>query len=237
MMPMHVITKTFLTAAVAIVALLSSCEYTGYDTGDTALSYYTSEMANLTIRNSVLTAITLDDDTQLLPPDDYYVGESIPADTMMRCLIGYTQKDASEPITLINATSVMLPDIVSGLTDEERKTDPLKLTAAWLSANRSYVNMNLGLMTGNDRDAEQYQSLKIIADSLSDEGAGTIYLTLYHDQNDQPEYFTETVYASLTTTFYVLYPGEGMRTFSPDTICLDVNTYDGVERRRFVMSK
>ncbi len=231
---MNITSKILTPLAVLIIAISPSCTHESYETGDGDLSYYQQQWANLTIQNNILTGITLDDNSTLLPPDNLSISTSGASDTIVRCVIGYTQQSATQPITLYSATAVRIPNLLERNDTTEVTTDPLKLNSIFSSGSGKYINLSLGIMTGNDHDEDQLQTLYVTLDSLSTHNAGAMYLTLCHDQNDVPQYYTQTVY--LTILPHVsMEDSHGQATdYAPDTVNITIPTYEGEVTKQFI---
>ncbi len=212
--------------AAAIAAILS-CKHEPYETGDGDLSYMRADYADITITSKQVSHIVTDDDVSLPLPTGIAVRDDMPSDTILRRLLHYNQRDAASPIELLNITpvAVLTPHDRAGIT--EMKTDPVKLTGAWLSRNRRYINLHLGLMTSGAADPASPQLVQTVLDSVHTAGRGAAFITLYHDQSGTPEYFTHDVYLSLSTDNIV--PSDPQ----PDTVSITINTYEGVKTHVF----
>lgn len=220
---------TILTAMLAalVLALVPSCTHEPYQTGDGSLSYLRADYADITIAGSAVTDIFTDDDTHLLPPPDLAVSPELPPDTMLRRLIHYNLTSATAPIEILQFTPVTILLPVEKAEMAEAKTDPLTLTAAWLSANRRYLNLHLGVMVGGDTDAMPRQQLAVTRDSIHTGGKGAVFLTLRHDQAGVPQYYTQDLHVSLPLNSLVA-------TATPfDTVSITVPTYSGIVTKVF----
>ncbi len=211
-----------------IIAVTASCNHDSYETGDGDLSYLHADYADLTIANAKVTDIITDDDVHLIPPSDLAVSSQIPPDTMLRRIIHYNMTDVSVPITLLNFTDVSIVRPHDKAEIAEMKTDPVKLTAAWLSRNRCYLNLHLGLMTGSSNGISNQQLIQFVTDSIHTGGKGAIFLSLYHDQAGIAEYYTQDTHVSLPLNDLV------HTATQPDTISVTVNTYSGTVTKVFV---
>lgn len=209
--------KTFYI--IAAIATTLSCEHNAYETGDGDLSYMRADYADITITKHEVSNITTDNDVNLIPPHDIAVSSDLPQDTMLRRLIHYNMTAADQPIQLLRLTPVSI--LTPHSPDEEgtMRTDPVKLAAAWLSANRRYINLQLGIMTGNAADPSVVRSLRIVCDSTHTTGRGHAFLSLRYDNAGTPEYYTEDLYVSIPASSIT----------SADTVTITVNTYSGVK--------
>ena len=195
--------------------LITAC--TGYETGDGELSDMRADYADVVVKQGRVVSIVTDDGVSLdVPPSLMYAEKN---DTMLRRLLYYHQ---GSPIQLLRQVAVGIPAVVSSSDITEMKTDPVTLTASWLSADKRYVNMQLGIKCGSTDGDIQRQVLCLCLDSVSQSDAGAAWFTLYHDQADMPQYYTNDVYLSLPVSEL------------PDIIHLNINTYQGCVQRTFV---
>lgn len=218
----------------ATVTFVLSCSRDPYESGDGILSYLHADYADITISAGNVTDILTDEDIHLTTAKQLTVSHDIPQDTTLRRLIHYTAYEKSSPIEILQLTPVT---VVTPHTPEELSTnrqDPLKLTAAWLSRNHRYLNLQLGLMMGNDTDDKSQHLLQFACDSIHTEGKGSIFLSLYHDQAGIPEYYTEDIHISLPLDRLVLPAVQQQNILPTDTISLTINTYNGTQTRLFI---
>lgn len=204
------------------IAIISACEHDAYETGDGDLSYMHADYADFTISNHAVTSAITDNNSSLPLPSSLTVSTELPADTMLRRLVHYNQKDASTPIEILRLTPVSIVTPHSPNEEGTLRTDPVKLTAAWLSPNKRYLNLQLGIMTGNDTSPDAVRKLHIVSDSTHTEGKGTVFLSLRYDNANTPEYYTEDVYLSIPC--HTITTSDGTQA---DTISITVNTYSG----------
>lgn len=218
----NTLSKTIIIAA--IIAAISSCKHNAYETGDGDLSYMHADYTDITITDGRVAMMQTDNDINLIPPYGIGVSSEIPTDTMLRRLIYYTMSDVTQPIEILKLTTVEIIRPHAENAIEEIKTDPVKLTAAWMSHNRRYINMQLGLMTGNSDDDQAIQQILMVCDSIHTDGRGAVFLTLYHDQADIPEYYTQDVHISIPLTELPI---------DADTVSITINTYTGTVTKLF----
>lgn len=224
--------KTTIIAAMTMagaIAATSSCSNDPYETGDGALSYLHADYADITVSNATVADILTDDDVHLVQAKPLAVSSELPPDTMLRRLVHYSRTDASSAIEILQLTpvAIVMPRDPADVTVTQR--DPLKLTAAWLSRNRRYLNLQLGIMVGNSAGEEALQQLQFACDSIHTEDKGAIFLSLRHDQAGMPEYYTEDVHVSLPIGRLV-----PQQTVEADTISLTIDTYAGRLTKLFI---
>lgn len=86
--------------------------------------------------------------------------------------------------------------------------------------------MALKIKTGATEGEKQLQQVAVVCDSVTTlaDGKAHHWLTLFHKQNNQPQYYTSKVYVSV--------PLDGIA--SGDSITLKVNTYKGMVTKDIV---
>lgn len=207
----------------AVVILLTACQSDTYETGDTPLSYLTTELVDATTDGEALfTKATTDDGTTLQLSPSYAASWATVADTTYRALL-YHRQVTDGKTSVITLRRVTTTPIVSKGADVIVATDPLDLESTWIGKNKRYLNMALNLKTGAVEGEKQLQQVAMVCDSVTMTASGKAHhwLTLYHKQNNQPEYYTSKVYVSV--------PLEPIAT--GDSITLRVNTYKGLVTR------
>lgn len=220
---------------ICIVACLSSCKSDSYETGDGDYSFLHTDFTDLTIKSGTVTSGITDDDVTLIMPSGLTYSDKIKNDTVVRCLLYYSMPDASEAISVRKCTdvSVVLPHDTSEV--KEIPTDPVKLTSAWMSKNKRYVNVQLGLMVGSNSDSAARQKLAFVCDSISTVGKGAVFLSLRHDQAGFEQYYTQDVYVSIPVSGVIpVVKGKAVSDVQPDTINVTVNTYSGKQTKQFI---
>lgn len=196
-----------------------SCTVEPYESGDTSLSYLTAEMVDMHVVGREVRSIVTDADEQLAISSSYQLPEKMEhRDTTYRMML-YYNKEGNKPIELksLRRAHIVKPsDKQSSLTIHD---DPVKLISVWKAQNSSYINMSLGLMVGKAEDDDAIHKLGLTVDGVETkaDGSNTYYLTLHHDQNSIPEYYTQTVYLSVPLKEYDV----------GDRICIRMNTYSG----------
>lgn len=206
--------------------LVVSCTVDPYESGDTSLSYLTAEMVDMHVVGGEVRSIVTDADEQLAVSSSYQLPENMEhRDTTYRMML-YYNKEGNKPIelkSLRRAYVVRTSDKQSSLTLHD---DPVKLISAWKAQNSSYINLSLGLMVGNAENEDAIHKLGIVVDSVEamSDGSKTYYLTLHHDQDSIPEYYTQTVYVSVPLK----------ECAAGDRICIKMNTYSGWIEKIFV---
>ena len=199
--------------------LMVSCTVEPYETGDTSLSYLMAEMVDMHVVGREIKSIVTDSDERLAVSSSYLLPEKMEhRDTTYRMML-YYNKEGNKPIelkSLRRAHVVKASDKQSSLTIHD---DPVKLISVWKAQNSSYINMSLGLMVGNVENEDAVHKVGLVVNSVETiaDGSKTYYLTLHHDQDSIPEYYTQTVYLSVPLKEYS----------AGDRIYIRMNTYSG----------
>lgn len=203
---------------ISIILIISSCKQDVYETGDGDLSYMQTEYADVTLHGGYVSSIVTDKGETLPIPDKWKAQQSITTDTLLRRLL-YYKTDGKTSTELLDTKPVAILQPHTPFDIGEMKTDPVKLIAASVSANRTYANIHLGIMTGNAAEATQLLQFRL--DSEHSMNRGRRNITLYHDQAGQPEYYTQDIYLSLPFG-------------TQDTLDITLNTYTGIIRKVLV---
>ena len=207
--------------------LMVSCTVEPYETGDTSLSYLMAEMVDMHVVGREIKSIVTDSDERLAVSSSYLLPEKMEhRDTTYRMML-YYNKEGNNSVdlkSLKRAYVVKSSDKHSSLTLND---DPVKFISAWKAQNGSYINLSLGLMVGNAENEDAFHKVGLVVNSVETmaDGSKTFYLTLHHDQDSIPEYYTQTVYISVPLKECA----EG------DRICIRLNTYSGWIEKTFVM--
>lgn len=199
--------------------LMVSCTVEPYESGDSSLSYLKAEMVDMHVMDKGVQSILSDEDEQLRVSSEFQVPQKMERnDTIYRMML-YYNKVGEAPIEI---KSMRLAHVVNPAKKDKALTladDPLKLISVWKAENGTYLNLSLGLMTGNAEDEDAIQKIAVVADSTvtAADGSKTHYLTLHHDQDEIPEYYTQTSYVSIPMKEYA----------KGDKISIRMNTYSG----------
>ncbi len=210
----------------AATMVLAACQNDPYESGDTSLSYLTTELVDASTNGEALfTEATTDDGTTLTLRPSYAADWATVADTTYRALL-YHRQVTDGTTSVISLHRVTMTPIVSPGTDVTIATDPIDLESAWVGKNKRYLNMALKLKTGATEGEKQLQQVAVVCDSVTSlpDGKAHHWLTLFHKQNNQPQYYTSKVYVSVPLDSIAL----------GDSITLKVNTYKGMVTKDIV---
>lgn len=152
--------------------------------------------------------------------------DGLAPDTLYRTVTMYaplTESDAAEKEAMLYNTQLVLSPIP--LPEEkfkEVKTDPVEIQSIWRSGK--YLNLILQVKAKDQQHGYHFMENK----RESKNGKQILYLTLYHDRNNDIEGFNRKVYLSVPLWAYsnVLHKG--------DKIVFNINTYkEGMTTREF----
>lgn len=121
---------------------------------------------------------------------------------------------------LLSMAQVVSP-YPAAFRETEIKRDPLTLNAVWRGGD--YLNLTVTLKTGGGTHAFAFVDRGTTA---ADDGTRTLRLELYHDQLDDPLYYSRQASLSCPLRATGLRPGR-------DSIEITVNTFGGTVHRRF----
>lgn len=214
----------FSALALSVVSLLTACTIAPYEAGDGQYSYLKAEMADMhtAVKCKVDYAVT-DADEKLTFNPPFNCHWATTPDSTYRAMLYYKKSpDKTEGNTFVKVW-VLHPMKPS----KDISTDPVKLQSSWLSQNKKYINLRLGVMSGKPDDEKQKQNIGIVLNKQVTHANGkkAIDLQLLHNRNQVPSYYTKTLYISIPTASYK----------SGDSIRLKVNTYQGMVEKTFVL--
>ncbi len=209
-----------LLVIVLSVLLFASCEKDAYESGDGKYSYIRTDFAEVhTLATGVVDyAITDENDSVAFNPNALVSWTSTP-DSVYRALVYYYNNIEDGATSVYSINQVLITNYRLKSEFKNIYTDPVTFNSAWLSNNRKYLNIGLSVKTGVQDGLDNKQSVDIMCDSIINNNDGThdIYLRLWHNQNDVPEYYSVSTYLSM--------PLKGISEGS--NIHLTVNTYKG----------
>lgn len=216
--------KKFLQFLV-IIALLcplstifSSCTSDAYDKGEGEYSLMRGDFGEAMVNSGLQVTKVVTDDGDGLPLSVPYTAKWITkVDTTYRCMLYYNKVENKAEV--LSMGQVPCLDIVP-LKELKKplKTDPVKFESTWMSKSGKYLNMSLLLKTGVSDDSTAAQSLAVVSDTLIRhlDGKQIRYLILYHDQGNEPEYYSTKVYLSIPTN-----------RIDADSVKISIYSYDG----------
>lgn len=205
------------------LAAMMACTQDAYEKGDGAYSLMRGDFVDAQVDGSKQMVAFLTDDGDQWPLTEPYTAKWIAtADTTYRCMLYYNKVAGADGRTSAEVVSISeVPCVgVKRLSefDKELRTDPVKFESAWLSKSGKYLNLYLQLKTGTTDDTTAIQQLAFVSDTLMTfpDGKQTRHVTLHHDQNRVPEYYSTKTYVSIPTD-----------SIAADSVRLAINTYSG----------
>jgi len=207
------------------IALLTSCEQDSYDKGDSSASYVRADFVEAFVdSDKKVNYVVTDDDVRLTFANAYSSSWIQKADTVYRALMYYNLIDSKTELLSLQRVGTMTIKTDS-LKGKNVKTDPVGLEATWMSRNKKYLNLDLILKVGIDEGEEsKKQTIGVVLTQTRTNADGTMTscLLLAHSQEGMPEYYSQRNYVSIA-----------LASLKADSVCLTVNTYDGLAEKTF----
>lgn len=207
-----------------IAWLISSCTTDSYEKGDGKYSLMQGDFVEAKVNaQRQIVSFSTDDGEQFELSEPYTDKWIKTPDTLYRCMI-YYNKVENKKAELVSIGEVPCPRILTlAELKKDLRTDPVKFESMWLSKSGKYLNLYLQLKTGVTDDTTAVQQLAFISDTLIvNPNQTTIrHITLHHDQNKVPEYYSTKAYVSLLTD-----------SIAADSIRISINTYTGLVSKK-----
>lgn len=205
--------------------VLLACTQDTYEKGEGKYSLMRGDFAEAVVNGSKQVTKIITDDGDELPLTTPFTAKWVTkADTVYRCML-YYNKVENQKAELVSIGEVPCPRIKT-LSDlkKELRTDPVKFESMWLSKSGKYLNLYLQLKTGVTDDTTAVQQLAFISDTIiaNPNQTTTHHITLHHDQNRVPEYYSTKAYVSILTD-----------SIAADSVCISINTYSGLVTKSF----
>ena len=170
--------------------------------------------------------VLTDDDDSLRTKPTFTTSWIETGDTIYRAILYYKMNEGF--VDGISMGQVLVPSIKpADRIKGGMKTDPVHLASLWRARNGCYLNLRLRVMTGTiEGEKLEKQIFGCAVDTLMQhaDGRSTLSLRLYHDQGNQPEYYSKEIYLSI--------PLQGVKA---DTLLLQVNTYEGIKEKKIIV--
>lgn len=203
-----------LTLSLCALFVFSSCTQDAYDKGEGTYSQMTAEMADgYTSAAKQVVRFTTDNEETFNVTTPFSSTLMPKADTVYRAVFYYNKQGNEAQVMGLSRVLVANPRSFDDL-----KTDPVKLESIWMARSRRYLNLSFYIMLGSTDSEAAQQKIGCQRDTLISHANGktTLCLTIYHDQADVPQYYSQRTYLSIP-----------MEAINPDTVIVTVNTYDG----------
>ena len=203
-----------------IAWLISSCTTDSYEKGDGKYSLMQGDFVEAKVNAQRQIVFFSTDDGDEFDLSEPYTDKWIKtADTLYRCML-YYNKVENKKAELVSIGEVPCPRILTlAEFKKDLRTDPVKFESMWLSKSGKYLNLYLQLKTGVTDDTTAIQQLAFISDTLivNPDQTTIRHITLHHDQNKVPEYYSTKAYVSLLTD-----------SIAADSVRISINTYTGL---------
>ena len=196
---------------------ITACTQDSYEKGEGAYSQMMAELADAHVNSDKrVDYVDTDEGERLVLSKSASASFITKSDTTYRVSFYYKKVDDKAESLAMGRVSVLSP--LSAKDIKDMKTDPVRIESMWIGKSKKYANLSLYLMTGATDSDSLRQVLGCRRDALvtNTDGTRTLRLTLYHNQGDVPEYYSQRVYLSI--------PIKGIKA---DSVCLTVNTYEG----------
>lgn len=202
-----------MTAAVAMLLMVTACHMGAYDAGDSRHSYLRADFAEMhTNSNGALCRAVTDDGDSLVLVPVLKIAWATRPDTLYRALLYYNKGEADATqsqaasralsVTGVGARQVYVLRPQAGSAGVSGPDDAVGFQSCWMSASKRYVNVGLVLKSGQADQPDSKHILGLIRDSIVTDlqGHRTFFCRIYHLQNGVPAYYSTTVYASIPTS-------------------------------------
>lgn len=225
---MNIVTKFFngyITAAAVVLAFLASA-CSSRDEGD-SLSMLQVEMCDLnTAQSKTATSCVLDDGTKLTFMSPLEVAWATTPDSTYRAQIYYNKVEGQTVVEAITARNVpCIPPVNAKDSKMSGYEDPVDFISAWLSKDKRYLNLCVGLKTGTADDKKAHKVGVVIDDVTSTPQGKCYHYRLCHSQEDIPTYYTIETYMSVRLP--ELSNGE--------TVIIQIPTFKGYVTKEFTL--
>ena len=202
-----------MTAAVAMLLMVTACHMGAYDAGDSRHSYLRADFAEVhTNSNGALCRAVTDDGDSLVLAPVLKTSWATRPDTLYRALLYYNKGEADATqsqaasralsVTGVGARQVYVLRPQAGSAGVSGPDDAVGFQSCWMSASKRYVNVGLVLKSGQADQPDSKHILGLIRDSIvtDQQGHRTFFCRIYHLQNGVPAYYSNTVYVSIPTS-------------------------------------
>lgn len=215
----------------ALLFLLSACTYETYTPGEGKYSNLRADFVETRTNaaGELFCAVTDNGDSLVLSPKRTAKWATTP-DSIYRALLYYNVPEKGNEVMPVFITSIIVPKLYKKENVKEPKTDPLKFRSAWMSRGGRYLNLRLAVKTGIKDGLDAKQMIGVMYDDVTTDAKGHKHykLTLLHNQNGVPEYYSTEVFLSIAGYRLPAAPKAG------DEITISINTYEGTTTRAFI---
>lgn len=181
--------------------LLAGCSSDGYETGDSGLSYMHADFVEAhTSDKGQFDRVLTDDDAELSLSPNAYASWATKADTTYRALLYYNKVGSDNTVQPIQIVHVVTARYANTERTDTLRTDPITFQSLWRSRNGKYLNIGFYIKTGTDEEGKiGSQTVGLRRDSVvtAADGGRIVYVTLTHNQNNVPQYYSSRAYLSL----------------------------------------
>lgn len=207
---------------------LTACTNEAYQTGDSALSYLTTEFVEAHTNGDAIITYGITDKGDSIPfSKPIKPSWAKQPDSLYRCLLFYKNQDIAKQVIILSRLSVLRIGLPHD-KDAVHATDPLGFESGWVSENKKYLNLCVAIKTSKPNEDGTRHQLSVVCNDVKQFSGGTktYYLELKHNRNNISEYYTQKVYLSIPIHYIE----------AGSTIKMNINTYQGVIEKEFRLS-
>lgn len=211
--------------------LATGCKHNSYDSGDGELSYMRADFTEAhTVASKQMDYAVTDEGDKVVFAHRYGCDWATKADSTYRSLVYYNKVDGMNEVSVVTITNVPVLHFKTEAKDnkpENKRMDPVVFESAWLSKNRKWINIGFAIKTGQADTPDSKQVIGCFCDEVKTLSDGTkeYHLSLYHNQNNVPEYYSSRMFASI--------PTDGMS--QGDKIIVNIMGYNGLVTKEFTL--
>lgn len=216
--------------SILAILLLAACTTETYDSGDGKYSMMRADFVETRTDASgeLYCAVTDDADSLVLSPKRTAKWAATP-DSLYRALLYYNVPASGIEVKAISLTSIPAPRVRPKDEVKEITTDPVVFNSAWMSREGRYINLGLSLKTGQAEGVDEKQTVGLMCDEVTTDAEGHKHymLTLLHEQNGVPQYYSAELFVSIASYRLPEKPVKG------DELTIKINTYNGTIEKSF----
>ena len=221
--------KNHLLAVLAAALMFAGCKRNAYDDGDGDLSYMRADFTEAhTVAQKQMDYAVTDEGDKVVFSHRYTCEWAAKADSTYRTLVYYNKADEAQTVDVVTVSNVPVLRFSTNPSDNRtalKRMDPVVFESVWMSSNRKWLNLGFAIKTGQADKQDSRQLLGCFCDKVEDleSGGKEYHLSLYHAQNNVPEYYSSRMFASI--------PLSGLNT--GDRIVSSIMSYDGLVTKEF----
>lgn len=181
-----------------LCAIVASCSVDSYETGDNEYSYMRADFGIAYTNGKAAVEYATNDNDDRIDFEEAATASWITTpDSAYRALIYYNKVGEKAECISLSRVLTLIPKEAGELS--EIHSDPLMFESAWVSSNKSFVNIGFAVKTGQVDGNFLAQEIGICVDSVVTKTGGErhYYMQMTHKQNGSPEYYSSKGFASI----------------------------------------